>query len=204
MTWVAVAVGAGAAISAGASYAGAKKQAKGAEKAANLQMDQFRLINQQQQPFIQGGYGAMGKLNTLLGLNPRPLPSSTPVMSNPMTATPMDAKTPFGRMMAEMIARQQGGGTAAASDDTPMGRMLAQIRGQQGGSDNAYMPTPGGGVQPLMTNGPRMYTGNPSTGMNQGSPFGIPSTAGNINLSRILLLRAQNGDTEAARILGIQ
>lgn len=28
----------------------------------------FERLNQQQQPFIQSGYGAMGRLNTLLGL----------------------------------------------------------------------------------------------------------------------------------------
>lgn len=32
----------------------------------------FERINRQQQPFIQSGYGAMGKLNTLLGLGSRP------------------------------------------------------------------------------------------------------------------------------------
>jgi hypothetical protein len=76
VTWVAVAIGGSALVGAGASYLGSKKQAKGAEKAADLSMEQFHLLNQQQQPFMQGGYGAMGKLNTLLGLNPRPQPQT--------------------------------------------------------------------------------------------------------------------------------
>jgi hypothetical protein len=35
-------------------------------------MDQFQLINQQQQPYIRSGYAAQGRLNTLLGLSPNP------------------------------------------------------------------------------------------------------------------------------------
>lgn len=68
---VAVGVG-GAVVGAGASYAGSKKQAGAAKDAANLSMDQFRTLNAQQQPYIQSGYGALGKLNTLMGLSPNP------------------------------------------------------------------------------------------------------------------------------------
>jgi hypothetical protein len=59
-------------LGAGASYAGSKKQAGASKAAANLNMDQFAINNAQQQPFIQSGYGAMSKLNTLLGLSPNP------------------------------------------------------------------------------------------------------------------------------------
>lgn len=118
MTWVAVAVGGSALVGAGASYMGSKKQAGAAKKGAQLQMDQFNLLNQQQQPFIQSGYGAQQRLNTLLGLSPR----------------------------------------------------------------RSQMPTMGIPSQP-----PRMQA--------QGAPR-------NANLSRILMMRAQNGDTEAQRILG--
>jgi hypothetical protein len=72
VTWVAVAIGGAAVIGAGASYAGAKKQGDASKRAANLQMDQFQLINQQQQPYIRSGYAAQGRLNTLLGLSPNP------------------------------------------------------------------------------------------------------------------------------------
>lgn len=78
MTWVAVAIGGAAVIGAGASYAGASKQAKASKQAAGMNMDMFNTLNQQQQPFIQSGYGAMSKLNTLLGLSPnanRQMPS---------------------------------------------------------------------------------------------------------------------------------
>jgi hypothetical protein len=56
----------------GASMAGAKKQGDASKNAANLQMQQFDRINAQQQPFIQSGYGAQQRLNTLLGINANP------------------------------------------------------------------------------------------------------------------------------------
>jgi hypothetical protein len=76
VSWVLVAIGGSAVLGAGASYLGSKKQAEGAERSAGLNMDMFRTLNQQQMPFMQGGYGAMGKLNTLLGLNPNPRASA--------------------------------------------------------------------------------------------------------------------------------
>lgn len=140
MTWVAVAIGGSALIGAGASYAGSKKQSDAAKNAAGINLDWLRTVNQQQQPFIQSGYGAMGRLNTLLGLSPNP--------------------------NARMSAPANPG----------------------------YRPTPGGGVEPILQMGPQAS--------NQGGYFGIPERAPNMNLRRILALRAQNGDTEAARMLG--
>ncbi len=140
VTWVAVAIGGSAIIGAGASYLGSKKQSDAAKNAANINLDWLKTVNQQQQPFIQSGYGAMGRLNTLLGLSPNP---------NAQRALP--APNP------------------------------------------GYRPTPGGGIQPIMQMGPPPA--------NQAGYFGIPERAPNMNLARILSLRAQNGDTEAARIL---
>lgn len=138
VTWVAVAIGGSALVGAGASYLGSKKQSDAAQNAANINLDWLKTVNQQQQPFIQSGYGAMGRLNTLLGLSPNPnaqrmLPSPNP----------------------------------------------------------GYRPTPSGGVQPIAQMQPSAQNGY----------FGIPEQAPNMNLARILTLRAQNGDTEAARIL---
>lgn len=82
MTWVAVAIGGSALVGAGASYLGSKKQAQGAQNAAGINLDMFNTLNRQQQPYIQSGYGAMGRLNTLLGINPGP---SAPRMSAPPT-----------------------------------------------------------------------------------------------------------------------
>lgn len=98
MSWVLVAIGGSAAIGAGASYLGSKKQAEGAERAGDINLGMFETVNRQQQPFMQSGYGAMGRLNTLLGLNRNP------------RATPP----------------------------------------QQFAPGQSFMPTPGGGVQPIM------------------------------------------------------
>jgi hypothetical protein len=139
MAWVAAGT---AVLGAGASYLGSKKQADAAKKAGNINLDWLQTVNQQQQPFIQSGYGAMGRLNTLLGLSP-----------NPNAAISMPAGMSQGP---------------------------------------AYQPTPNGGVQPIAQVRPQ------ST---QNGYFGIPERAPNMNLARILALRAQNGDTEAGRIL---
>lgn len=85
MAGIAAAILGGSALAAGASYLGSKKQAGAAQNAANLQQSTFQTLNAQQQPFIQGGYGALGKLNTLLGLNPDPnarvmTPTSSPMV----------------------------------------------------------------------------------------------------------------------------
>jgi hypothetical protein len=87
MTWVAVAIGGAAVIGAGASYAGAKKQSDASKGAANLQMQQWERNNAQQQPFIQSGYGAMGRLNTLLGINGNPYGRSQGGTMRPPTST---------------------------------------------------------------------------------------------------------------------
>lgn len=150
MTWVAVAIGGSALIGAGASYAGSKKQSDASKQAGALNMDMFNTVNRQQQPFIQSGYGALSRLNTLLGLSPNP---NAPRMSSPMQAP-----------------QQQ-----------------------------AYAPTPGGGVQqrisPFQPDPSHMFAGGPG-----GDPTG--GMGGNARLRSILALRAQHGDTEAQRILG--
>ena len=72
MTWVAAAV-----ITAGASYLGAREQAKAAQSAASMQSDaaryaaeqqreMFDIINQQQAPYREAGYGALTRIGELL------------------------------------------------------------------------------------------------------------------------------------------
>jgi hypothetical protein len=152
MTWIAVAVGGSALIGAGASYVGSKKQADASKAAGGLNMDMFNTLNQQQQPFVQSGYGAMGKLNTLLGLSPNP---NAPRMSAPLTAP-----------------------------DNP-----------------GYRITPGGGVDQMMQMGPQPQQPN----VFAGGPGGDPRSGGGgtMQLRQILALRAQHGDTQAARMLGL-
>lgn len=91
MTWALVVVGGGALLGAGASYIGSKKQADASKNAAGMNMSMFNTLNAQQQPYIQSGYGAMGKLNTLLGINPGPSARSMPTMPG---AAPPQAYAP--------------------------------------------------------------------------------------------------------------
>jgi len=148
VTWVAVAIGGSALVGAGASYFGSKKQSDASKKSAGMQMDQFRLINQQQQPYMQSGYGAMGRLNTLLGLNPNP--GASYPMSSPLTLP-------------------QGPG---------------------------YMPTPSGGVRPIIQAGApedrRMFAGGPG---------GDPRPGQMSRLNQLLMMRSTNGDRQAQTIL---
>lgn len=130
MTWLAVAVGGSALVGAGASYLGSKKQAGAARDAAGLNMQMFERLNAQQQPYIQSGYNAMGRLNTLLGL---------------------------------------GGGATAANQGSY----------RQPGNMRAL---------PIKQ--------NPQT-------MGMGGIAQSQNLRNLLALRAQNGDTEAARIFSM-
>lgn len=72
MTWVAVAVAGGAIVGGVITSQGAKSaantQADAAMNAAQLTQNQWQTINQQEQPFMQGGYGALNQLNYLLGI----------------------------------------------------------------------------------------------------------------------------------------
>lgn len=114
----------------------------------------FDRLNAQQQPFIQSGYGAMGRLNTLLGIGgQRP------------SAGPSGGEMPLG-------------GNASLMPRAPQ-MMPPQVNNGPYG--------PGVHIQPRIPGG------------SQGAPQGMPQ---NMRLAQILQLRAANGDTEAARILG--
>lgn len=63
------------------SAVGGHAQEQGAEAAANASKEQFDTTNAQQQPFIQSGYGALNRLNYLLGVAPQTA-SGAPVSSN--------------------------------------------------------------------------------------------------------------------------
>src|SRR5581483_9675540 len=73
---------AGAAIGAIGSNLAAGKQASGQEAAANTQQNMFNTVNAQEQPFIQGGYGAENALLYGLGIG-----GGTP-LNQVSTATP--------------------------------------------------------------------------------------------------------------------
>ena len=62
-----------------------------------------------------------------------------------------------------------------------------------------FMPTPGGGVQPIMANAPQQQPGM----VQQPPQQGVGTMGANIGLRNILQLRASHGDTEAQRMLGM-
>ena len=73
MTWVAVAIGGSALL----GYAGARKQAGAAESASQMQYqatqdaakqqrEMFDILNAQQKPYREAGYGALNQINTML------------------------------------------------------------------------------------------------------------------------------------------
>lgn len=66
MPFITAALGS-AAIGALGSFGAASTQAAGQIQAANTQQGMFNTITQQQQPFIQAGYGATSRLSDLLG-----------------------------------------------------------------------------------------------------------------------------------------
>src|ERR1700678_3873976 len=72
MPWGAAALAAGtlagSAISAGGAEAGASEQAGAAENAQAISQNEFNTINQQEQPFLGAGYGALSQLNYLSGI----------------------------------------------------------------------------------------------------------------------------------------
>lgn len=105
MTWVAVAIGGSAVL----GYMGSQNQAGAAERAAQLQYqgtleaarqqrEMFDILNKQQAPYREAGYGALSKINTML-------PQFT------RTFTPADLKANLAPNYEFM--RQQGLGATA-------------------------------------------------------------------------------------------
>lgn len=129
MTWVAVAVGGSAVLGAGASYLGSKKQSDAAKQAGQLNMGMFNTINAQQQPFIQSGYGSLGRLNTLLGLggSPRamaPSPGYAPTASGGVRPIMQTGPSTGGGMRLADILQLR-----AAHGDTQAAQMLQRLGG---------------------------------------------------------------------------
>lgn len=71
------AIAGGAAIGAIGNIVGGAEQASGQEKAASTQAGMFNTIVGQEQPFLQGGYGAQTALNELLGTSAATGPGGT-------------------------------------------------------------------------------------------------------------------------------
>jgi len=71
MSSVATAVVASAVVGAVASSKAAKSQSKAAGKAADVSQEQYYQTREDQMPFLEAGYGALNRLDTLLGLGPK-------------------------------------------------------------------------------------------------------------------------------------
>ncbi len=134
MSWVAVAVGAGSALIGGAaSLAGSKKQADAAKGASNLQMQMFERLNAQQQPYIQSGYGAMGRLNTLLGLGGRRAPAAGQPAYVPTPGGGIDQRIPRpvgraqGASLGQSARLKQILALRAANGDTEAARIMESV-----------------------------------------------------------------------------
>jgi hypothetical protein len=67
MPFVALAIGGSALLGANAARSSANTQANAANRAAEIQREQFNLINQQQAPYRGIGYTALGQIGGLLG-----------------------------------------------------------------------------------------------------------------------------------------
>lgn len=119
MAWVAVGVGV---LGAGASVYGANKQASAAKDASKLNQTQNLLTRSDQMPFIQSGYGATSKLNTLLGINPNPnaprMMSSAPMTNSSQPVQQAWAPTQGGGVDPRMQMSTGGTGNTQLNDMT--------------------------------------------------------------------------------------
>lgn len=113
--WVAGTLGASALSGLGSYFAG-NTQAKGQQQASQMMTGEANTLLGQEQPFMQGGYGAMTQLNELLGTAP----------GNPANGAPNGYLTqsfdPTQAQLNEYPGYQfalQTGGQAVRNADTP-------------------------------------------------------------------------------------
>lgn len=137
MPWGVVA---GAAIGAIGSAVGGHAQQQGAEAAANASKAQFDTTNAQQQPFIQSGYGALNRLNYLLGVSPQTA-SGAPVNSSG-SSNGVDPSSGFRMGPGGGISQGIAGGFSQN------GMNLGQVVGNaaRGSPGVAANPSAGGGA----------------------------------------------------------
>ncbi len=138
--WVAGATVASAVVGAVASNSAANKQAAAQRQAAATQAGMFNTINQQEQPFIQSGYGATTQLNQLLGTA-----SGTPANGEPngyLTQTFNPTQADLQNYPGYQFALQTGG-QAVRNADTPgagalSGAALKDLTNFNVGTANQY------------------------------------------------------------------
>lgn len=102
-----------AAIGAVGSVVSGSEQSSADKQAANTQLQMFNTINQQEQPFIQGGYGAESSLQNLMGIG---APSGAGYGSLTQSFTPQDY---LNNQDPGYQFQLQTGGQALRNADTP-------------------------------------------------------------------------------------
>ena len=105
MSWVAVAIAGAGVLGYVGSQQAASTQAGAQQQAAATQQQMFNTINQQEQPFMQAGYGATTALSQLLGL--------------PSTSTSSGGSPPIA--ISSVAGGMQPGGASAAPAPSTVG-----------------------------------------------------------------------------------
>lgn len=104
----------------------------------------FQTINAQQQPYMQSGYGALGKLNTLLGIGGgggRPMPvAGGGSMYRPSAGGGVRMQAALGPQQAPAAHNYGGGGYP----DLKL-RQILQLRAMQGDPQAISQLQQGGG-----------------------------------------------------------
>lgn len=111
-------------------------------------MEMFNRLNAQQQPFIQSGYGALGKLNTLLGIGSRPRAGGAPMplggnaslmpREAPNMGNHMYRPTPNGGMQQIVGPAQPGAGGGGGGQSMRLRQLLA-LRAMNGDTEAERM-----------------------------------------------------------------
>lgn len=89
-----------------------------------------------QQPYVQSGYGAVSRLNTLLGINPDPN-YRPPVNQEPINMTvngpgPLLQNAPSNPNFDPSVPRPWSGATRQMPNANPQLRQILQIRADNG------------------------------------------------------------------------
>lgn len=145
MSFVAAAMVGAAVIGGGSSLMAANKQAKGQAAAANTQQAMFNTINQQEQPFIQAGYGATQTLSQLMGTSGTPgatVPGTGGLTDGYLTSTFNPTQAQLNQYPGYQFALQTGG-QAVRNADTPgvgalSGAALKDLMNFNVGTANQY------------------------------------------------------------------
>lgn len=162
--WVGLA---GAVLGAAGSMSAADTQAAGQQQAAQTQWNMFNRINQQQQPYIQGGYSALSDL--MYGLNGsggRPMGGNTPqpgVSGFPVSAPSGPGWQPSGgggQGLQQLMTNAPAGGSmtspsAPQGGGPQLGQGYSVDQGDptQPGGGNSSAPMQPGQQQPVMSGG---------------------------------------------------